>query len=144
MKASSHRAITKKVTRSAWFMIPLCLPVICLAIYYTPFLVSLGWHVTHGMAANYQGFRIPVPLGCTADTGSSEDFTANPQGILLERQSKTLHFERPGPETMFFNRLPPDAQSTTPSRPLPGRTCSCNRILLQSTTSAAAMISLQT
>ena len=110
MEASSHQAITKK--RSVWPLMPICLPIICLAVYYTPFLVSLGWHLTHGMAANYRGLRIPVPFGWTVDTGSSEDFPANPQGIILEKQSETLHLESRGPETMFFNRLLPDAQST--------------------------------
>ncbi len=97
-------------------MIAICLPVICLAVFYTPLLVSLGWHVTHGMAVNYRGLRIQVPFGWTADVGSQkEDFSANPQGITLEKQPETLHFVAPGPETMYFNLLLPDA-GITPSQ----------------------------
>jgi hypothetical protein len=111
-----NHALTKKMTRRAWFMFLMCLPVICLAVYYTPLLVSLGWHVTHGMAVNYRGLRIQVPFGWTADTSSqNEDFPASPQGITLEKQAETLHIEAPGPETMYFNILLPDA-GITPSQ----------------------------
>jgi len=102
--------MSKQITRKAWLLIGLCIPVICVAVYYTPFLVSLGWHVMHGMAVNYRGLRVRVPLGWTADlTLTKDDFPANPQGIVLERQPKTLAFEVAGPEMMYFNLLLPDA-----------------------------------
>ena len=94
-------------------MVLICLPVICVAVYYTPLLVSLGWHVTHGMAVNYRGLRIQVPFGWTADSApQKDDFPASPQGITLEKQPETLHFETPGPETMYFNLLLPDSRTT--------------------------------
>jgi len=112
-KPTSHSAITKKMTYRAWLMMLICLPVICLAVYYTPLLVSLGWHAMHGMGVNYRGLRIQVPLGWTADAApQKDDFPASPQGITLEKQPETLHFESPGPETMYFNVLLPDARST--------------------------------
>jgi len=93
-------------------LILFCIPFICLAVYYTPFLVSLGWHVMHGMAIDYRGLRVRVPLGWTADlTLMKDDFPANPQGITLEKQPKTLGFEVAGPEMMYFNLLLPDAGS---------------------------------
>jgi hypothetical protein len=105
-----HASISKKVTRNAWLLIGLCVPVICLAVYYAPFLVSLGWHVMHGMTVNYRGLRVRVPLGWTADlTLTMDDYPANPRGITLEKQPKTLAFEVAGPEMMYFNLLLPDA-----------------------------------
>jgi hypothetical protein len=105
-----HASISKKMTRNAWLLIGLCVPVICVAVYYAPFLVSLGWHVMHGTAVNYRGLRVRVPLGWTADlTLTKDDYPANPQGITLEKQPKTLAFEVAGPEMMYFNLLLPDA-----------------------------------
>lgn len=104
-----HASISKKMTRNAWLLIGLCVPVICLAVYYAPFLVSLGWHVMHGTAVNYRGLRVRVPLGWTADlTLTKDDYPANPQGITLEKQPKTLAFDVAGPEMMYFNLLLPD------------------------------------
>jgi hypothetical protein len=106
-------SMSKKITRKAWLLILLCLPVICLAVYYTPFLASLGWHLMHGMAVNYRGLRVNVPLGWTADlTSTKDDFPANPQGITLEKQPKTLSFEVAGPDMMYFNLLLSDGRST--------------------------------
>jgi hypothetical protein len=103
--------MSKKVTRKTWLLILVCIPVCCLAMYYTPYLVSLGWHLLHGMAINYRGLRIRVPLGWTADlTLTRDDFPSNPQGVTLEKQQKSLAFEVPGPEMMYFNVLLPDAE----------------------------------
>src|ERR1700751_311121 len=94
-----HASISKKMTRKAWLLIGLCIPVICLAVYYAPSLVSLGWHAMYGMAVNYRGLRVRVPLGWTADLAlTKDDYPANPQGITLEKQPKTLGFEVAGPE----------------------------------------------
>lgn len=93
-------------------LILFCVPWVCLAVYYAPFLVSLGWHITHGRAVNYRGLRVRVPMGWTADlTPIKDDFPANPQGVTLEKQSKSLAFEVAGPEMMYFNLLLPDAGS---------------------------------
>jgi hypothetical protein len=105
--------MSKKMTRKTWFLILLCTPIICLAVYYTPFLVSLGWHVMHGMTVQYRGLWVRVPLGWTADlTPAKDDYPANPQGITVEKQSSTLAFEVAGPEMMYFNLLLPDGRST--------------------------------
>jgi hypothetical protein len=112
---SSHlqASISKKMTRKTWFLILLCTPIICLAVYYTPSLVSLGWHVMHGMAIQYRGLWVRVPLGWTADlTLTKDDYPANPQGITVEKQQKTLAFEVAGPEMMYFNLLLPDPRTT--------------------------------
>jgi hypothetical protein len=107
-----HATMSKKMTQKAWLMLALCIPVICLAVYYAPFLVSLGWHVMHGMSVDYRGLRVRVPLGWTADLAlTKDDFPANPQGITLEKQPRTLAFEVAGPEMMYFNLLLPDARS---------------------------------
>jgi hypothetical protein len=105
-------SMSKKKTPGIWLLVALCIPVICLAMYYTPFLVSLGWHALHGMTVNYRGLRILVPLGWTADlTLMKDDFPSNPQGVTVEKQPKSLAFEVPGPEMMYFNVLLPDADA---------------------------------
>jgi len=98
------------MTRRPWFLAALCVPWIVLAVYYAPLLVSLGWHVRHGMSVDYRGLRVRVPLGWIADLSlTKDDFPANPQGITLEKQPKSLAFEVAGPEMMYFNVLLPDA-----------------------------------
>jgi len=110
--ARIQAAISKKAARKAWVLILVCIPFILLAVYYTPLLVSLGWHVMHGMAVNYRGLRVRVPLGWTADLAlMKDDFPANPQGITIEKQPETLRFESGGPEMMYFNLLLPDPRS---------------------------------
>ncbi|HEX3471140.1 MAG TPA: hypothetical protein VHT28_08140 [Silvibacterium sp.] len=105
--------ITKKMTRRAWLLILICVPVIIVAVYYTPLLMSLGWHVMHGSAVDYRGLRVQVPFGWVVNaTSPADDYPANPQGIMLEKQQKTLGFYSPGPETMYFNLLQPDGRST--------------------------------
>ena len=80
--ADSDSQISRQRRRSIWRPLLLCAPVICLAVYYTPWLVSLGWHAMHGMSVNYRGLRIRVPLGWTAlTTAAEDDFPANPQGL---------------------------------------------------------------
>ena len=111
--AQLQARMSKKMTPRMWPLIALCIPVICLAVYYTPFLVSLGWHLVHGMTVNYRGLRVRVPLGWTSDlTLMKDDFPANPQGITVEKQPKTLAFEVAGAEMMYFNLLLPDARDT--------------------------------
>jgi hypothetical protein len=106
-------SISKKMTRKTWRLMLLCVPFIIVAVYFTPTLVSLGWHVMHGMTLNYRGLQIQVPLGWTADlTLMKDDYPANPQGVTLEKQPKTLAFEVAGPEMMYFNLLLPDERST--------------------------------
>jgi hypothetical protein len=105
--------LSKKMPRKAWLMLILCVPVVLLAVYYSPLLVSFGWHVMHGMAVSYRGLRVRVPMGWTADLGSVKDeFPNNPQGVTLEKQPRTLDIEARGPETMYFNILLPDGRST--------------------------------
>lgn len=106
--------MAKKMTGKVWLLFLLCIPVICLAIYYTPLLASLGWHALHGMTVKYRGLRIRVPLGWTADlTLMKDDFPSNPQGVTLEKQPRSLAFVVPGPEMMYFNVLLPDAEVTS-------------------------------
>lgn len=106
-------SISKRTTRRTWVLILFCVPFICLAVYFTPSLVSLGWHVMHGSAIKYRGLWVRVPSGWTADlTLMKDDFPANPQGITLEKQPKTLAFEVAGPEMMYFDLLLPDAKDT--------------------------------
>ncbi|HTA86338.1 MAG TPA: hypothetical protein VK729_08690 [Silvibacterium sp.] len=114
-KTSSHLhgTLSKKMPRTTWLLIMCCLPVIVLAVYFTPLLVSLSWHVMHGASINYRGLRVRVPMGWTVDINTlKEDFPANPQGITLEKQPKTLSLIAPGQESMYFNLLLPDGRST--------------------------------
>ncbi len=105
----SDSALSQKPRPKPWRLLLYCTPVICLAVYYTPWLVSLGWHATHGMSLNYRGLRVRVPLGWTAvSTAAEDDFAENPQGVTLEKQPKTLAFNSDGPEMMYFNLLLPD------------------------------------
>ena len=107
--ADSDSQISRQRRRSIWRPLLLCAPVICLAVYYTPWLVSLGWHAMHGMSVNYRGLRIRVPLGWTAlTTAAEDDFPANPQGLTIEKQPKSLLFGSEDPEMMYFNLLLPD------------------------------------
>jgi hypothetical protein len=109
----SHSVPLRKRRRSVWGPLLLCTPIICLAVYFTPMLVSLGWHATHGMSINYRGLRVPVPFGWTAvATAAEDDYAENPQGITVERQPMTLAFESGGPEMMYFNLLMPDPKTT--------------------------------
>ena len=64
----SQSALSRVRRRSTWWLVLFCAPFICVAVYYTPWLVSLGWHVTHGMSVDYRGLRVRVPLGWTAVT----------------------------------------------------------------------------
>ena len=97
-------------------MVLCCVPIICVAVYYTPLLASLGWHVMHGMAINYRGLRVRVPFGWIPDlTPGDDDFPASPQGVTIEKQPKTLGFESAGPELMYFNVLLPD-EGTPPDQ----------------------------
>jgi hypothetical protein len=112
----SQSTFAGKRRRSVWWLALLCTPIICAALYYTPWLVSLGWHATHGMSVDYRGLRIRVPLGWTPVTiAAQDDFQANPQGITLEKQAESFSFEPRGPEMMYFNLLLPDPK-TTPSQ----------------------------
>lgn len=87
--------------------------MICLAVYYTPWLVSLGWHAAHGMSVHYRGLRVRVPLGWTAlTTAPEDDYPENPQGVTIEKQPKSLAFDPDGPEMMYFNLLLPDPKTT--------------------------------
>ena len=116
--ASGHlqASMSKKMARKTWPLILLCIPIICLAVYYSPSLVSLGWHIMHGSSIHYRGLRVRVPFGWTADlTLSKDDFPENPQGVTLEKQAKTLSFQAPGPQMMYFNLLLPDP-ANTPAR----------------------------
>ena len=106
-------ATFKQKKSIVWWLILLCAPVICLMVYYTPWLMSLGWHATHGMNVNYRGLKVHVPMGWTGVTNAGqEDFTENPQGVTLEKQPKTLGFDSQGPEMMYFNLLLPDPKVT--------------------------------
>jgi hypothetical protein len=114
--AQSYSSYLLKRRPNVWRLALLCVPVICLAVYYTPWLVSLGWHAMHGMSVNYRGLHVRVPLGWTAVTTAAEDdYPDNPQGITIEKQPKTLSFENDGPEMMYFDLLLPDPK-TTPSQ----------------------------
>lgn len=111
--AESSSRVSRKRRRSVWRPLLFCIPIICLALYYTPWLASLGWHATHGMSVDYQGLRIHVPLGWTAlTTAAEDDFPGNPQGITIEKQPKSLLFDSEGPEMMYFNLLLPDPKVT--------------------------------
>ncbi len=109
----SQSALSRVRRRSMWWLVLFCAPVICVAVYYTPWLVSLGWHATHGMSVDYRGLRVRVPLGWTAvTTAAQDDFLENPQGVTIEKQPKSLSFESGGPEMMYFNLLLPDSKIT--------------------------------
>lgn len=109
--------IAKKMPPGAWLMLLICVPVVALAVYFAPLLVSLGWHIMHGGSIDYRGLRVQVPIGWTADlTLPKDEVLASPQGITIEKQPKTLAFEARGPETMYFNLLLPDARSTPPQQ----------------------------
>lgn len=98
-----------------WRLLLFCVPIICLAVYYSPLLVSLGWHATHGMSIHYRGLHIRVPFGWTAmPTAAEDDYPDNPQGVTIEKQPMTFAFDSGGPEMMYFNLLLPDPK-TTPS-----------------------------
>ncbi|MBV8115630.1 MAG: hypothetical protein JO300_12875 [Silvibacterium sp.] len=99
-----------------WRLLLPCVPVICLAVYYTPLLVSLGWHARHGMSTNYRGLHVRVPFGWTAaPTAAEDDYPDNPQGITIEKQPETFAFDSNDPEMMYFNLLLPD-QNATPAQ----------------------------
>jgi len=67
----------------------------------------------HGMSVNYRGLRIRVPFGWTAlTTAAEDDFPANPQGLTIEKQPKSLLFGSEDPEMMYFNLLLPDPKIT--------------------------------
>ncbi|MBV8631956.1 MAG: hypothetical protein JOZ83_13590 [Silvibacterium sp.] len=90
-----------------------CAPIVCLAVYYTPLLVSLGWHATHGMSIDYRGLRVRVPFGWTVvATAAQDDYPENPQGITVEKQPRTLTLESGSAEMMYFNLLLPDPNAT--------------------------------
>jgi hypothetical protein len=109
----SLTALPRKKRPKVWRLLLICAPIICLAVYYAPLLVSVGWHVMHGMVIDYRGLRVRVPLGWTpALTPAQDDFPASPQGITLEKQPRTLGFESAGPEMMYFNLLLPDTRTT--------------------------------
>jgi hypothetical protein len=96
-----------------WPLMLICAPIVLLAVYYTPWLVSLGWHAMHGMSVKYRGLQVRVPLGWTALTNPPEDdYAGNPQGITIEKQPKTLAFAADGPEMAYFNLLEPDPKTT--------------------------------
>jgi hypothetical protein len=103
----------KKISRAGKICAVLCIPIVCLAVYYSPALTSLGWHVIHGKAIDYRGLHVEVPWGWTADLSlMREDFPANPQGITLQKPPKTLNIEARGPELIYINLLLPDGRST--------------------------------
>jgi hypothetical protein len=109
----SHPIPLRKRGPNVWRLLLLCVPIICLAVYYTPLLVSLGWHAVHGMSIDYRGLRVRVPFGWTAiATAAQDDYPDNPQGITVERQPRTLAFDSDGPEMMYFNLLMPDPKTT--------------------------------
>ena len=111
--ADSSSRVSRKRRRSIWRPLLFCAPVICLAVYYTPWLMSLGWHARHGMSVHYRGLRIRVPLGWTAlTTAAEDDFPESPQGVTIEKQPKSLIFDSEGPEMMYFNLLLPDPKVT--------------------------------
>jgi hypothetical protein len=107
------RTIPKTVPLVGKAFVLLCIPLIVLAVYFSPILTSLGWHIVHGRAINYRGLHVDVPWGWTADMSIlKEDFPANPQGITLQKPPKTLNIESRGPELIYINLLLPDDRST--------------------------------
>jgi hypothetical protein len=97
----------------AWQLLLICVPVSCLAVYCAPLLVSFGWHAMHGMSINYRGLHVRVPFGWTAvPTAAEDDYSDNPQGIMIEKQPRTFAFDPDGPEVMYFNLLLPDPKIT--------------------------------
>jgi hypothetical protein len=111
--ASELSSTAKGIPRIGKIFAVLCIPLVCLAVYYSPTLTSLGWHVLHGKAVDYRGLHVGVPWGWTADLSQmKEDFPANPQGITLQKPPKTLNIESRGPELIYINLLLPDARST--------------------------------
>jgi hypothetical protein len=108
-----ERTIPTTVPRAGKVFVLLCIPLIIVAVYYSPTLTSLGWHVLHGKAIDYRGLHVEVPWGWTADLSlMREDYPANPQGITLQKPPKTLNIESRGPELIYINLLLPDARST--------------------------------
>lgn len=104
---------SKSFTTRGKIFAALCIPIIVLAVYYSPTLTSFGWHVIHGRAIDYRGLHVDVPWGWTADLSlMKEDFPANPQGITIQKPPKTLNIEARGPELIYINLLLPDARST--------------------------------
>ena len=115
VEAVTPRDITmpRTISRAGKGFALACIPLIILAVYYSPTLTSLGWHILHGKAIDYRGLRVEVPWGWTADLSlMKEDYPANPQGITLEKPPKTLNIESRGPELIYINLLLPDARST--------------------------------
>ena len=107
------RTVPKTIPTAGKLSVLLCIPLVLFAVYYSPALTSLGWHVLHGRAIDYRGLHVQVPWGWTADLSlAKEDYPANPQGITLQKPPKTLNIESRGPELMYFNLLLPDARST--------------------------------
>lgn len=105
---------TRSFTLRGKIFAALCIPLIILAVYYSPTLTSLGWHTIHGKAIDYRGLHVEVPWGWTADLSlMKEDFPANPQGITLQKPPKTLNIESRGPELIYINLLLPDPRSTS-------------------------------
>jgi hypothetical protein len=108
-----EHTLPRTIPRAGKICAVLCIPLICLAVYYSPTLTSLGWHVMHGRAIEYRGLHVEVPWGWTADLSlMKEDYPANPQGITLQKPPKTLNIEARGPELIYINLLLPDARST--------------------------------
>jgi hypothetical protein len=108
-----HRTTRNKISRAGKLFAVACLPIIGAAMYYSPTLTSLGWHVIHGRTIEYRGLHVNVPIGWTVDLNlMKEDYPANPQGVTLQKPPKTLNIESRGPELMYINLLLPDAQST--------------------------------
>jgi hypothetical protein len=107
-------AFWRSIPRAAQLLALLCIPLVCLAVYYSPTLTSFGWHVLHGKAIDYRGLHVEVPWGWTVDLGMTkdDDFQANPQGITLQKPPKTLNLESRGPELIYIDLLLPDARST--------------------------------
>lgn len=102
-----------RTRRSVWPLLLFWLPIVGLAVYYTPLLVSLGWHATHGTSINYRGLRIRVPFGWTAvSITAQDDYPENPQGLTIEKQPRTFSFNADGTEMMYFNLLLPDSKIT--------------------------------
>jgi hypothetical protein len=107
------RTAPKTIPAAGKLSLLLCIPLVLFAVYYSPALTSLGWHVLHGRAIDYRGLHIQVPWGWTADLSlTKEDYPANPQGITLQKPPKTLNIESRGPELIYINLLLPDARST--------------------------------
>jgi hypothetical protein len=112
--STASPAAARKRKPKMWPLMLICIPLVLLAVYYAPWLASLGWHAMHGMRVNYRGLRVGVPLGWTAlTTAPEDDYPGNPQGVTIEKQPKTLAFESDGPEMMYFNLLVSDPKITS-------------------------------